>query len=63
MHVRPPGLCQPLAYASRVAVGWAQDGAVQDQIDATVDSAVKRARLRLVLGDGSGRLCRARACG
>jgi phage/conjugal plasmid C-4 type zinc finger TraR family protein len=30
-----------------MAVGWAQDGAVQDQIDATVDSAVKRARSRL----------------
>ena len=30
-----------------MAVGWAQDGAVQDQIDATVDSAVERARSRL----------------
>jgi phage/conjugal plasmid C-4 type zinc finger TraR family protein len=34
-----------------MASGWAQDGAVQDQIDATVDSAVKRARSRLVQGD------------
>jgi phage/conjugal plasmid C-4 type zinc finger TraR family protein len=34
-----------------MAVGWAQDGAVQDQIDATVDSAVKRARSRLALGE------------
>jgi len=35
-----------------MAVGWAQDGAVQDQIDATVDSAVKRARSRLGQGEG-----------
>ena len=34
-----------------MAVGWAQDGAVQDQIDATVDSAVNRARSRLAQGD------------
>ncbi|HEY6462989.1 MAG TPA: DksA/TraR family C4-type zinc finger protein [Polyangiaceae bacterium] len=34
-----------------MAVGWAQDGAVQDQIDATVDSAVKRARSRLAQGE------------
>jgi phage/conjugal plasmid C-4 type zinc finger TraR family protein len=34
-----------------MAVGWAQDGAVQDQIDATVDSAVKRARSRLAHGE------------
>ncbi|HVY45630.1 MAG TPA: DksA/TraR family C4-type zinc finger protein [Minicystis sp.] len=34
-----------------MAVGWAQDGAVQDQIDATVDSAVKRARSRLERGE------------
>lgn len=34
-----------------MAVGWAQDGAVQDQIDATVDSAVKRARSRLGQGE------------
>lgn len=33
-----------------MAVGWAQDGAVQDQIDATVDSAVSRARSRLAQG-------------
>ena len=36
-----------------MAVGWAQDGAVQDQIDATVDSAVKRARSRLAQGESS----------
>jgi len=34
-----------------MAVGWAQDGAVQDQIDATVESAVKRARSRLAQGE------------
>jgi phage/conjugal plasmid C-4 type zinc finger TraR family protein len=34
-----------------MAVGWAQDGAVQDQIDATVDSAVKRVRSRLAQGE------------
>jgi phage/conjugal plasmid C-4 type zinc finger TraR family protein len=34
-----------------MASGWAQDGAVQDQIDATVDDAVKRARSRLAQGE------------
>ncbi len=29
-----------------MATGWAGDGAVQDQIDSTVDDAVKRARDR-----------------
>ncbi len=29
-----------------MATGWAGDGAVQDQIDATVDDAIKRARSR-----------------
>ena len=33
-----------------MATGWAQDGAVQDQIDATVDDAVKRARSQLASG-------------
>ena len=33
-----------------MATGWAQDGAVQDQIDATVEDAVKRARSRLPKG-------------
>lgn len=40
-----------MPYVSVMAVGWAQDGAVQDQIDATVDSAVKRARSRLAQGE------------
>lgn len=35
-----------------MAVGWAGDGAVQDQIDATVTDAVRRARARLQRGPG-----------
>ncbi|WP_243041202.1 DksA/TraR family C4-type zinc finger protein [Dyella sedimenti] len=35
-----------------MATGWAGDGAVQDQIDATVDDAVKRARSQLRRGPG-----------
>ena len=34
-----------------MAVGWARDGAVQDQINATVDDAVQLARNRLPEGD------------
>ncbi|AKS42356.1 DksA/TraR family C4-type zinc finger protein [Wenzhouxiangella marina] len=33
-----------------MATGWARDGAVQDQIDATVDDAVRRARAKLASG-------------
>lgn len=33
-----------------MAGGWAKDGAVQDQIDASVDDAVKRARSRMPRG-------------
>jgi len=33
-----------------MATGWAGDGAVQDQIDATVADAVKRARGRAATG-------------
>ncbi|MEE7559309.1 DksA/TraR family C4-type zinc finger protein [Xanthomonas sp. Kuri4-2] len=33
-----------------MATGWAGDGAVQDQIDATVDDAIKRARSQLPSG-------------
>ena len=36
-----------------MAVGWARDGAVQDQIDADVQDAVKRARMRLPSGESS----------
>ncbi len=35
-----------------MAVGWARDGAVQDQIDASVVDAVKLARSRLPDGEG-----------
>ena len=34
-----------------MAVGWSRDGAVQDQIDANVQDAVKLARSRLAAGD------------
>jgi len=33
-----------------MATGWAREGAVQDQIDATVEDAVKRARSQLPQG-------------
>jgi phage/conjugal plasmid C-4 type zinc finger TraR family protein len=33
-----------------MATGWAKEGAVQEQIDATVTDAVKRARSRLPQG-------------
>ena len=33
-----------------MATGWAGDGAVQDQIDATVSDAVKRAQSQLPVG-------------
>lgn len=36
-----------------MAVGWAKDGAVQEQIDASIDDAVKAARARLPQGEGS----------
>ena len=35
-----------------MAGGWSRDGAVQDQIDATVEDAVKRARSRMHDGEG-----------
>jgi phage/conjugal plasmid C-4 type zinc finger TraR family protein len=35
-----------------MATGWAGDGAVQDQIDATVSDAVERARQQLRQGPG-----------
>lgn len=34
-----------------MAGGWSSDGAVQDQIDATIDDAVQRARSELPHGD------------
>ena len=36
-----------------MAVGWSRDGAVQEQIDATVESAVQLARSRLPNGESS----------
>ncbi len=36
-----------------MAVGWARDGAVQEQIDATVEDAVQLARSRIAGGDSS----------
>ena len=36
-----------------MAGGWARDGAVQDQIDASVDDAVKRARASLPNGESA----------
>ncbi len=35
-----------------MATGWAGDGAVQEQIDATIDDAVQRARQQLRKGPG-----------
>lgn len=35
-----------------MAGGWSRDGAVQDQIDASVEDAVKQARSRLPEGEG-----------
>lgn len=35
-----------------MAIGWAGDGAVQDQIDATVKDAIKRVRSQLAQGPG-----------
>lgn len=35
-----------------MATGWAGDGAVQDQIDATVKDAIERARSQLPRGPG-----------
>ena len=34
-----------------MAVGWARDGAIQEQIDASVADSVKRARSRLPSGE------------
>jgi phage/conjugal plasmid C-4 type zinc finger TraR family protein len=38
-----------------MATGWAGDGAVQDQIDATVKDAIERARSQLGQGPGLAR--------
>ncbi len=36
-----------------MAGGWSRDGAVQDQIDASVEDAVKRARSQLTAGESA----------
>lgn len=36
-----------------MAGGWSRDGAVQDQIDASVEDAVQRARGQLVTGESA----------
>lgn len=36
-----------------MAVGWARDGAVQDQIDATVEDAIQQARSNLTSGESA----------
>ena len=38
-----------------MATGWANDGAVQEQIDATVQDGIRRARSRLPQGPGRQR--------
>ncbi len=40
-----------------MATGWTRDGAVQEQIDSTVQDAVDRARLRLGAGGNSRLHC------
>ena len=37
-----------------MAGGWSRDGAVQEQIDASIEDAVKHARNRLPAGEGLG---------
>lgn len=36
-----------------MAGGWSRDGAVQDQIDDTINDAVRAARARMPAGEGS----------
>ena len=36
-----------------MAGGWSRDGAVQDQIDASVEDAVQRARRQLTVGESA----------
>jgi hypothetical protein len=36
-----------------MATGWAGDGAVQDQIDATIKDGIKRARSKMPAGPSS----------
>ena len=43
-----------------MATGWARDGAVQEQIDASVEDAIQRARSALPHGES---LARCEECG
>jgi len=43
-----------------MAGGWVADGAVQEQIDNSIEDAVQRARSQLPTGDS---LCHCEACG
>ena len=43
-----------------MAGGWASDGAVQEQIDSTIEDAVQRARSQLAKGES---LAECEACG
>ncbi|WP_372627390.1 DksA/TraR family C4-type zinc finger protein [Arsukibacterium sp.] len=36
-----------------MAGGWSRDGAVQEQIDASVDDAVQQVRSKLIVGDSA----------
>ena len=42
---------EPVRRSREVAGGWVRDGDVQDQIDASVEDAVERARSRLPRGE------------
>ena len=44
MQLAPPGILL------RMATGWAKEGAVQEQIDATIKDAIALARSRLAQG-------------
>ena len=39
-----------------MASGWARDGAIQDQIDANIEDAIKRARSNIATGE-SAKFC------
>jgi phage/conjugal plasmid C-4 type zinc finger TraR family protein len=46
-------LCLPDPFfEAAMATGWANEGAVQDQIDATIKDAIQRARAQLPHGPG-----------
>jgi len=43
-------ICARLFLDTTMATGWAGDGAVQDQIDATINDAIRRARSKAPQG-------------